>query len=36
LKDYLVKEGISSSRVFLCSPEVDLSKSSKPRIELNF
>lgn len=36
LKDYLVKEGISSSRIFLCSPEVDLSKSSKPRIELNF
>ena len=36
LKDYLVKEGISSSRIFLCSPEVDLSKSSQPRIELNF
>jgi hypothetical protein len=36
LKDYLVKEGISSSRIFLCSPEVDLSKSSKPRVELNF
>lgn len=36
LKDYLVKEGISSSRVFLCTPEVDLSKSSKPRVELNF
>ncbi|WP_421850299.1 DUF748 domain-containing protein [Marinomonas sp.] len=36
LKDYLVKEGISSARIFLCSPEVDLSKSSKPRVELNF
>ncbi|NVK73898.1 MAG: DUF748 domain-containing protein [Oceanospirillaceae bacterium] len=36
LKDYLVAEGISSSRVFLCSPEVDLSKRSKPRVELNF
>ena len=36
LKDYLVKEGISSSRIFLCSPEVDLSKNSKPRVELNF
>ena len=36
LKDYLVKEGIASSRVLLCSPEIDLSKSSKPRIELNF
>jgi hypothetical protein len=36
LKDHLVKEGISSSRIYLCSPEIDLSKSSKPRVELNF
>lgn len=36
LKDYLVNEGIASSRIFLCSPEIDLSKSSKPRVELNF
>ncbi len=36
LKDYLVNEGITSSRIFLCSPEIDLSKSSKPRVELNF
>ncbi|TYL47414.1 DUF748 domain-containing protein [Marinomonas sp. IMCC 4694] len=36
LKDYLVKEGIPSSRVFVCSPEVDLGKNSPPRIELNF
>ncbi|WP_157959199.1 DUF748 domain-containing protein [Marinomonas shanghaiensis] len=36
LKDYLVNEGIASSRIFLCSPEVDLSNSSKPRVELNF
>ena len=36
LKDYLVSEGITSSRIFLCSPEIDLSKSSKPRVELNF
>ncbi|MDE8602682.1 DUF748 domain-containing protein [Marinomonas sp. RSW2] len=36
LKDHLVKEGISSSRIYLCSPEIDLSKSSQPRVELNF
>ena len=36
LKDYLVNEGIASSRILLCSPEVDLSNSSKPRVELNF
>ncbi|MBR7889547.1 DUF748 domain-containing protein [Marinomonas sp. A79] len=36
LKDYLVKADIPSSRVFVCSPEIDLSKNSKPRIELNF
>ncbi|MCS7486511.1 MULTISPECIES: DUF748 domain-containing protein [Marinomonas] len=36
LKDYLVNEGIASSRIFLCSPEIDLSNSSKPRVELNF
>jgi len=36
LKDHLVKEGISSSRIYLCSPEIDLSTSSKPRVELNF
>ena len=36
LKDYLVNEGIASSRVYLCTPEVDLSRSSKPRVELNF
>ncbi|WP_137170123.1 DUF748 domain-containing protein [Marinomonas sp. FW-1] len=36
LKDYLVNEGIASSRVYLCSPAIDLSRSSKPRIELNF
>jgi hypothetical protein len=36
LKDYLVNEGIASSRIFLCSPEIDLSTSSKPRVELNF
>lgn len=36
LKDYLVKQGINSSRIFLCSPEIDLSKSSLPRVELNF
>ncbi|ETI62597.1 DUF748 domain-containing protein [Marinomonas profundimaris] len=36
LKDYLVNEGISSSRIYLCSPEIDLSKSSKARVELNF
>ncbi|NLQ18393.1 DUF748 domain-containing protein [Marinomonas sp. M1K-6] len=36
LKDYLVKDGIASSRIFLCSPEIDLSSRSKPRIELNF
>ncbi len=36
LKDFLVSEGIESSRVFLCSPEVDLSRDSQPRVELNF
>ena len=36
LKDFLVSEGIDSSRVFLCSPEVDLSRNSQPRVELNF
>ncbi len=36
LKEYLVNQGISSSRILLCAPEVDLSKSSQPRIELNF
>lgn len=36
LKDYLVNEGIASSRIFLCSPDIDLSNSSKPRVELNF
>lgn len=36
LKDYLVDQGITSSRIYLCSPAVDLSKSSTPRVELNF
>lgn len=36
LKDFLVDEGIESSRVFLCAPEVDLSRNSLPRITLNF
>lgn len=36
LKEFLVEKGISSSRILICSPEVDLSKSSQPRIELNF
>lgn len=36
LKDYLVKADIPSSRVFVCSPEIDLGKNSQPRIELNF
>ncbi|MBJ7537374.1 DUF748 domain-containing protein [Marinomonas transparens] len=36
LKDYLIAQGIDSSRIFLCAPEVDLAKNSKPRIELNF
>ncbi|MCB5161274.1 DUF748 domain-containing protein [Marinomonas algarum] len=36
LKEYLVNHDIPSSRVFVCSPEVDLSKNSQPRIELNF
>jgi len=36
LKDYLVSSGIRSSRVLLCSPEIDLSKDSQPRVELNF
>ncbi|MGJ8647115.1 MAG: DUF748 domain-containing protein [Marinomonas colpomeniae] len=36
LKDYLVEQGITSSRILLCSPEIDLSKSSKPRVVLTF
>ena len=36
LKDYLVSAGIKSSRVLLCSPELDLSRDGKPRVELNF
>ena len=36
LKDYLVGQGVSSSRILLCSPEIDLSKNSKPRIVLTF
>ncbi|AEF55287.1 DUF748 domain-containing protein [Marinomonas posidonica] len=36
LKDYLVASGIRSSRILLCSPEMDLSKNSQPRVELNF
>lgn len=36
LKDYLVEDGIASSRVFLCTSKIDLSTDSKPRIELNF
>ncbi|MEO9273410.1 DUF748 domain-containing protein [Marinomonas sp. 5E14-1] len=36
LKGFLVEKGISSSRILICSPEVDLSKSSQPRVELNF
>ncbi|KZN13622.1 DUF748 domain-containing protein [Marinomonas sp. TW1] len=36
LKDYLVSSGIRSSRILLCSPEIDLSKDSQPRVELNF
>ncbi|SBS36672.1 hypothetical protein MSP8886_03800 [Marinomonas spartinae] len=36
LKDYLVSQKISSSRIFICAPEVDLSRGSTPRIDLNF
>ena len=36
LKEYLVNAGIKSSRVLLCSPELDLSRDGKPRVELNF
>lgn len=36
LKAYLVDAGIASSRVFVCSPNVDDSKRGKPRVELNF
>ncbi|WP_394179829.1 DUF748 domain-containing protein [Marinomonas posidonica] len=36
LKDYLVSSGIRSSRILLCSLEIDLSKDSQPRVELNF
>ncbi|MFI8621156.1 DUF748 domain-containing protein [Marinomonas sp. NPDC078689] len=36
LKDYLVSQDIDSARLFICSPELDFSKKSQPRIELNF
>lgn len=36
LKDYLVEKGLPSSRILICSPEIDLSKDSFPRVELNF
>ncbi|REG86620.1 DUF748 domain-containing protein [Marinomonas pollencensis] len=36
LKDYLVSQDIDSARLFICSPELDFSKNSQPRVELNF
>ena len=36
VKDYLVEQGIDSSRILLCSPKMDFSKNSQPRTELNF
>ncbi|MEO9655103.1 DUF748 domain-containing protein [Marinomonas sp.] len=36
LKEHLVNAGIKSSRVLLCSPELDLSRDGTPRVELNF
>lgn len=34
-KQYVVSKSIESSRILLCSPKVDLSKESKPRIEIS-
>lgn len=36
LKAYLVDADIKSSRIFLCSPDIDSSKKGQPRVELNF
>ena len=36
LKDYLVSQNINSSRLFVCSPELDFSTKSQPRVDLNF
>ncbi|MBJ7553570.1 DUF748 domain-containing protein [Marinomonas spartinae] len=36
LKNYLVNQKIDSSRIFICAPEVDLTRGSTPRIDLNF
>ncbi|MCV2403239.1 DUF748 domain-containing protein [Marinomonas sp. C2222] len=36
LKEYLVKQDIASSRILICSPKVELSKSSQPSVELDF
>ena len=34
LKEYLVKQGIESSRILFCAPEIDNSDDGQPRIEI--